>query len=71
MLALVAAAAAAAAAATAAAAAAGVNQKHTKHDLNIFKMRYHVNHTIAILSSYQQILWETRKVRLTEKNGWF
>ena len=70
MLALVAA-AAAAAAATAAAAAAGVNQKHTKHDLNIFKMSYHVNHTIAILSSYQQILWETRKVRLTEKNGWF
>ena len=51
----------------AAAAAAGVNQKHTKHDKYLFKMRHHVNHTIAILSSYEQILWETRKVRLTEK----
>ena len=30
-------------------------------------MRYHVNYTIAILSSYQQVLRETRKVRLTEK----
>ena len=30
-------------------------------------MRYHVNYTIAIVSSNQQILWETRKVRLTEK----
>ena len=34
-------------------------------------MKYLVNYTIAILSSNQQILWETRKVRLTEKNGWF
>ena len=54
-------------AAAAAAAAAGVNQKHIKHDKNILKMRYHVNYTIAILSSHQKILWETRKVRLTEK----
>ena len=30
-------------------------------------MKYHVNYTIAILSSYQQKLWETRKVRLNEK----
>ena len=30
-------------------------------------MRYLVNYTIAILSSNRQTLWETRRVRLTEK----
>ena len=34
-------------------------------------MRYLANYTIVTLSSDQQILWETRKVRLTEKNGWY
>ena len=30
-------------------------------------MRYYVNYTVANLFSNQQILWKTRKVRLTEK----
>ena len=30
-------------------------------------MRYLVNYAIAILSSNRQTLWETRRVRLTEK----
>ena len=53
------------------AAAGSVNQKHTKHDKNILNMKYLANYTVDILSSNQQILWEARKVRLTEKNGLF
>ena len=34
-------------------------------------MKYLANYTVDILSSNQQILWEARKVRLTEKNGLF
>ena len=39
------------------AAAGGRNQRHTKHDKNIFKMKYLVNYTKAIISSNHQILW--------------
>ena len=53
------------------AAAGDGNQKHTKHDKKMFEIGYVVNCTIAVLSSNQEILWEAREIRLTEKNGWF
>ena len=40
-----------------------------KHDKNMLKTRHLKNYTINNLSSNQQLIWETRKVRLTGKNG--